>query len=269
MVSHTLLPPSLKRSSLYRALRWTRRRALSHLESIKLQRRAERGAALVPEAALEARYVALLRELRAAAGNKPLGDYLEFGVCHGASLACMHRALATLAIAEVRLFGFDSFAGLPPEAETDEGSPWYAGQYRSSEAFTRRFLDRAGVDWSRVILVKGWYQDTLTEALVERHSIRQASVIMVDCDLYSSARLALAFCAPLIHDHAAVLFDDWHSGGDLAALGLGEKRAFDEFLAANPELVAVEAPSYCTNAAVFMVSRKGSATECAWNPGQV
>ena len=258
-----MIPPELKRTPVYRALRWTRRRTLTRLESLKLQRRALRGRALVPEAALEACYVALLRDLRMAAPGEPLGDYLEFGVCHGASLACMHRALASLAIPEVRLFGFDSFAGLPPEAETDEGSVWFPGQYRSSLAFTRRFLDRAGVDWGRVTLIKGWFQDTLTEAAIARHAIRKASVIMVDCDIYSSARQALAFCEPLIRDRAAILFDDWRSAGDLAARGLGEKRAFDEFLAEHPDIAAVEVESYTANAAVFMVSRTARKQDAA------
>lgn len=62
---------------------------------------------------------------------------------------------------------------------------------------------------------------------------------MIDCDIYSSARTALGFCAPLIQNWAVVLFDDWNSGG-LAAKGLGERGAFEEFMAGNPDLQAKE-----------------------------
>jgi O-methyltransferase len=55
---------------------------------------------------------------------------------------------------------------------------------------------------------------------------------MVDCDIYTSARDALAFVEPMIGDYAVMLFDDWHAGG-LAEQNLGEKRAFDEFLRRN------------------------------------
>ena len=262
MIPTTLIPPLVKEGMLYRALRWTRRRALTRIESIKLQRGALSGRTLVPEAALQRCFADLVSDLRAAGDGEPLGDYLEFGVCHGASLACMHRALESLDLAEMRLFGFDSFAGLPPEAETDEGSVWYPGQYRSSLAFTRRYLTRAGVDWRRVTLVKGWFHETLTDSTRERLGLRKASVVMVDCDIYTSAQQALSFCAPLIGDRAAIVFDDWHSAGDLAARGLGEKRAFDEFLAENPGLEATEVESYAPNAAVFIVSRaaRSSAT---------
>jgi hypothetical protein len=65
--------------------------------------------------------------------------------------------------------------------------------------------------------------------------IREASVIMVDCDLYASARTALHFSADLIVDEAVVFFDDW-ADAELAAKGLGERRAFEEFQAANPAL---------------------------------
>jgi hypothetical protein len=86
---------------------------------------------------------------------------------------------------------------------------------------------------------------------------------MIDCDLYSSARDALAFCAPLIHDEAVIVFDDWHGGGNLAERDLGEKRAFDELLAAEPDLFAEEIGTYYHTemsppapSKLFLVSRR-------------
>ena len=168
----------------------------------------------------------------------------------------MHRATLDMGLPEMPLFGFDSFAGLPPEAEgPDGGGIWREGQYRSSLGFTRDFLNRAGIDWSRAVLTKGWFRDTLTPQFASRHNITKASVIMIDCDIYSSTREALAFCEPLIADQAVILFDDWHAGGDLAARNQGEKRAFSEFLARNPQFRVESLPPYTGNAEVFLVER--------------
>ena len=47
-------------------------------------------------------------------------------------------------------------------------------------------------------LVAGWFDDTLNEATIQKHRITKASVIMIDCDLYSSTKAALDFCARFI-----------------------------------------------------------------------
>jgi O-methyltransferase len=94
------------------------------------------------------------------------------------------------------------------------------------------------------VLVKGWFEKTLTPELRNDHELVKASTIMIYCDLYSSARTALEFSAPLIRDEAIVVFDDWDGGSGLAERGEGEARAFQEFLAEHPELVASEFDSY-------------------------
>lgn len=212
------------------------------------------GRRLVPESALTACCRDALSLLKRKAPDEPLGDYLEFG-CHGPSLAAMYRALDEVGAAEVRLFGFDSFEGLPASADADDGGHWEPGQFGCSVRWTRRFLTRKGVDWNRVVLVKGWFRDTLTDDLRRRHRLNAAGVIMIDCDMYESTREALTFCAPLIRERAVVLFDDW---ADLADRNLGEKRAFEEFLGTNPEFVAEELPSYADYAKVFLVTRRRS-----------
>ncbi len=103
-------------------------------------------------------------------------------------------------------------------------------------------------------LVKGWYRDTLNERTARALGLAKASLIMVDCDLYSSARAALWFCAPLIRDEAIIFFDDWHYG-QLAERGLGEKRAFEEFLRENPALRADNLGPFHTRGEMFRVYR--------------
>ena len=201
------------------------------------------GERLVPEKELERKYEEALRFLANRHGADALGDYLEFGVFHGASLACMHRALKAGGFNHVRLFGFDSFAGLPAAADMEDDRTFRAGQFTADERFVRRLLTEQGLEWQRTVLVTGWFSDTLTEELAVRHRIAKASIIMVDCDIYSSAREALRFCAPLIRDETIIFFDDWMTG-DLDAKNMGEKRAFDEFLRDNPQLTAEEFGRY-------------------------
>jgi O-methyltransferase len=192
-------------------------------------------------------------------GQEKLGDYLEFGVYVGGSLACMHHVLDDLRLDHVRLFGFDSFEGLPETTRTDTTSEvenWQPGDFKSPYDVTRENLTQTGVDWDRTILVKGWFDDTLTREFQQQHGVSKASIIMVDCDLYSSTKTALEFCAPLIVDEAIVFFDDWLPA-TLGQKNLGEKRAFHEFLDAHPYFTAVELDTYRPDAAkVFLVSRR-------------
>jgi hypothetical protein len=170
----------------------------------------------------------------------------------------MHRVLEDFGLQDVRLFGFDSFEGLPPIAATDSGGRWRPGAFKSTLDFTTQVLEDAGVDWQRVLLTKGFFEATLNDETKEAHAIRKAGVIMVDCDLYQSAKEALEFCEPLILDRSVVFFDDWYP---LALKGMGEKKAFDEFLARYPTLEATELYDFEPNGKVFLVSRCHPATE--------
>jgi O-methyltransferase len=180
-----------------------------------------------------------------------IGDYLEFGVYQGNTLIAMHRVQEkTPQAAGMRLFGFDSFQGLPPEA-AEEGV-WSPGQYRCEREFTESRLAEAGVKKERVKLVEGFFADSLTPTLPFELGIQRAGIVMVDCDLYSSSREALEFCRPLLGERTVILFDDWHSTGEDA----GEKKAFRELLEAEPSLDAEEVPAFHSNGAVFRLTRK-------------
>lgn len=203
-----------------------------------------------PMDALRREFRRALEHLDEANGSAPLGDCLEFGVYQGNSLLCLHQALEELDLDHVRIFGFDSFQGLPdaPEMEAD----WSPGQFRSDLEFTRERLESGGVDWNRTTLIEGFYEDSLTDEVRREHEIEKASLIMVDCDLYTSTREALAFCAPLIHDRAVIFFDDWHSTDE----SQGEQRAFRELLEAEPDLAAEGLGAYHDNSKIFLIRRR-------------
>jgi len=160
-----------------------------------------------------------------------IGDYLEFGVYNGTSLTIAYQTLKKRNNLTTRLFGFDSFEGLPSEANTDDDGTWFPGQFKCTYDTTVSKLKNKGVDFDRVNLIKGFYSDTLNEGLKKKYDLKTASLIMIDCDLYSSTKDALNFCTSLIHDKVIIIFDDWLP--DLDKKNLGEKKAFDEFLEKN------------------------------------
>src|SRR5688572_22611720 len=140
---------------------WVERQRAS-ARAADLRARIASRSRLVPETDLRALLRRGLRTLVDRRPDAPPGSYLEFGVYNGTSLLCMYRELAALGFDEVRLFGFDSFQGLPSSAATEDEGRWQPGRCHSPLEFTTAVLEAEGVDWTRVTLVPGWFSDTLT-----------------------------------------------------------------------------------------------------------
>ena len=88
----------------------------------------------------------------------------------------------------------------------------------------------------------------------------RADVVMLDCVLAASTRLALDFTTPLIADRTIFYFDDWNVR-DLADRRLGERAAFEDWLAGHPEMTAEELPAlrYNDDVRAFLVTRQPAA----------
>src|SRR5688572_12654711 len=106
----------------------------------------------------------------------------------------MQGILVTQGMGPGRPIGLDCFEGLPPGADA-EG--WPEGDFASSLKATQRYLSEHGVPFDRTTLVKGWYKDTLNQETRQRLGLKKASLVMIDCDIYSASRAALFFCEPL------------------------------------------------------------------------
>lgn len=169
--------------------------------------------------------------------NRPMpGYYFEFG-SHGANT--MRMAWDSFRHLFDRLYvAFDSFEGLPEIPEDERQEIWQAGKLRTDEdEFIHTCLEH-GMRRDRLITVKGFYRNTLTDELQERLLPNPAAVVYVDCDLYSSTRPVLRFIDPFLQRGTVVVFDDWvafHGDPDK-----GEQRAWAEFRAARPDLRFVE-----------------------------
>jgi hypothetical protein len=169
--------------------------------------------------------------------NRPIkGSYLEFG-CHGAHTMrlawdCFHHLF------DWHYVAFDSFEGLPEIAKIDEMKIWEKGKLKTTEEEFLRVVTRHGLPRERLTLVKGFYDQTLTDDLRRRLLPQKAAVVYVDCDLYTSTVEVLRFVKDLLQLGTILVFDDWncfHGDPDR-----GERLAFCEFREAHPELVFEE-----------------------------
>ena len=138
------------------------------------------------------------------------------------------------------------------------GQGWVPGVYASTVQATTQYLTEAGVDMTQVELVEGWFHDTLTPATAARLGLRKASIIMLDCDIYTATKEALWFCEPLIDDFAVMIFDDW--GWREGEGELGQEQAFAEFAEAFPHFAFAPLPAYIPQARMFLATRSDAST---------
>jgi O-methyltransferase len=216
------------------------------------------------------------------------GDYLEFGVFKGSSFIEAVKELEfahakwgnknkdtnrqaysedssekadedflTLEFKEkVRYFAFDSFLGLPDLGQMDLGhSRFRRGRYDFSETnFLSNVISQTSLQENRLITVSGFYSESLSSSLYNQLSLRQASIVMIDCDLYSSTKDVLTFITPLLVDGSILIFDDWYAykGSPFK----GERLATFEWLQDNPNIVLSEFASRGTHQRAFIVNFK-------------
>lgn len=120
-------------------------------------------------------------------------DYLEFGVYRGESIS---RVAALNGNPEARLFGFDSFEGLP--RDWNDKNP--------KGTFTVNGHAPATSD-RRIEFIKGWFDQTLPKFVVDYRPQEQVW-IHIDADLYSSAMLVLILLNPCIKPGTIIVFDE-------------------------------------------------------------
>ena len=116
------------------------------------------------------------------------GTWLEFGVATGQTLTQLAQAKK-----DGRVFGFDSFDGLPEDWKPGIGK----GAFK---------CDVPNVSGAEIIV--GLFQDTLPSfkpSFDPNHSI---TLVHVDCDLYSSSRYVLKTLLPHLKNGTVIVFDE-------------------------------------------------------------
>lgn len=159
--------------------------------------------------------------------------YYEFGVGYGGSLTAYLKALRSRSremgrpLSASPVFAFDTFKGLPPSSDPRDLNPgWHPGKFATSREAVNAKVRRLGFnrETETVHLIEGAFADTLTSARREPLSAFPPSIVLIDCDYYSSAILVLEWLRPLLRSGCLVFFDDlWEffghpDYGELAAI---------------------------------------------------
>lgn len=182
------------------------------------------------------------------------GDYYEFGLFRGYTFLQAWNHRQALGVKEMSLYGFDSFCGLPPAEGVDKtDTRFFEGQFACSKEDVEKNLGEHGVDLDQITLVKGFYEDSLTEALHDEHAFRPASLVLLDCDYYSSTIQALEWLSRYLVQDTILLFDDWHSYGENQELG--QQKAYTEFLKNHPEFKSVQLWDFENNGRAFILEK--------------
>lgn len=163
------------------------------------------------------------------------GDIVECGVGRGDSLL-MLALLAKDEGAERKLWGFDSFEGLPEPSDADHSPrrPKRGQIAWSIYSVQKRLLDSglpADFFYSQITLVKGLFQDTLKEYRGESIALLHA-----DVDLYESYLTVLESLYPKVTPGGVVAFDEYLNTFELLHWP-GARKAIDEYFAGRPEQI--------------------------------
>ncbi len=171
-------------------------------------------------------------------GTQIAGDYLEFGVYLGTLFTYAYHSMARL-FPQMRFVALDSFQGLPQptgvDAKQGYTSGFYRGQFACDVTQFAANLTRAGVALDRVIIVDGWFDDTLRRGSSTTAPLGKVAAAWIDCDLYESTVPVLDFLTDRLSVGSVLLFDDWRCFRNLA--DFGEQRACREWLSRNPQIV--------------------------------
>jgi hypothetical protein len=173
-------------------------------------------------------------------------DIYTFGVYTGSSCKFWHERLPLVGTPYVTQWGFDSFEGLPIEAEgmVLENKAWLPGAFSAADKFdvttwaqcqaklnAHVLGDKAEmhdkVTSGRLDWVKGFYSDSLTPSLAADRQMRAALLVDCDVDLYISAAQCLTwlFASGIIVPGTFVYYDDV---GTIKADRGGELKAHEE-----------------------------------------
>lgn len=162
----------------------------------------------------------------------PLGNYFEFGVWNGKSMEIFWKCLGYArgsSRKDWRLFGFDSFEGLPEPAGSGDTHPFVGkGSFKSTGVDrVTQTLTRFGIPAPSLKLVPGFYENSLTPALKQELGNPPACLVNIDVDYYSSTMTVLNWIESLLFDGSIVYFDDigFYNGNP----SKGQIRAIREF----------------------------------------
>lgn len=127
------------------------------------------------------------------------GAFLEMGVCTGRTINFIAALNPTK-----KIYGFDSFKGLPQEWERPDTVVPKGAFALKSEKFKPPVL-------RNVILVVGLFQNTLPEFKRNVLKDKPISFLHIDCDIYASTSEVFAHLGENIVSNTIILFDELYN----------------------------------------------------------
>ena len=183
------------------------------------------------------------------------GHYLEFGTAEGLTFSYAAREMS-VPFSDMHFYAFDSFQGMPEikglDAQDGYTSAFAKGQFMCSEADFLKRLKRDGCPMKRIHTVKGWFHETLAPDNAKHIGIDKVAAAWIDCDLYESTVPVLDYLTDKLSVGAVIIFDDWRAYRNLPHLG--QQRACQEWLQANPQIQLRELFSFAWHGLAFSVS---------------
>jgi hypothetical protein len=177
--------------------------------------------------------------------------YYEFGVFRGFSFWFAEQLSRMYAGPSFRLFGFDSFEGLPQPQLDSEAAVFKKGEFCGSYEAVTTNLTKWKTDFKRIRLHKGFYSKPLFERLRHSEEFLPISICLIDVDLYESCLPVLDFIKNYLVVGSILLFDDYNQLGE--DNNAGERRALIEFEQRNPGFQKEHLFDYGWEGAAFRV----------------
>ncbi len=194
---------------------------------------------------------AILAALAFVNRNKLEGNYLEFGVAGGKTIAfAYHTAQHKPFTKKMHFYGFDSFEGMPEASKEDKTESLPPGKFAESVSKVGNRLLSSGVKRNKITLVKGWFDKVLPKYNYKD----KVAIIHIDCDFYESTVPCLDFLTPLVQDGTVIIFNDWfmYNGRE----DMGEQKAFYQWLKKNKNITTTDFGMYKGKVKAFILHKK-------------
>ena len=175
--------------------------------------------------------------------------YFEFGLYQGFSFWYANNLAHAMGL-NLEFHGFDSFEGLPPSS-VDIHKNWSPGSYACSLEDVRASLAKWGMPL-RFLLHEGWYSREMFAGVRRQVALPAPAIVVIDCDIYESAREVLRFLEDLMPKGTILIFDDYNAfGGDP---NHGERKALAEYEASHPRFSRQSLFSFGPYGEAFLVT---------------
>jgi len=154
----------------------------------------------------------------------PQKVYFEFGVGNNNYLIRYIKSVQKYceensghSLSDFQIYGFDSFSGLPESNHiADKHKSWCKGTYLCTKEILEANIKATGFPLENVHFIEGYFEDSLTPELLETLRNQKAfpSLVIMDCDYYTSTKVATDWLYPLMQSGCIFYFDDiWSFNG--------------------------------------------------------